>query len=313
MKKFTFIFLSFILIFSACDNKPTIIGSGSSFAYPVYNLWSYEFSKYQINYQSTGSGAGQSQIKQKVIDFGGSDEQLTNEELNKFNLIQFPTLISGIVLSFNLPNINSLRLNPEVLSKIYLGKITEWNDNKIKELNPNIDLPNVHIQTIHRADSSGTTLIFTKYLSDISSEWNDKFKYGKSIQWINGIGAKGNEGVSVNIQQIKGSIGYVEYYYSLSNNLKIISLFNKDENFVLPNIESFKSSSNYFAIDENGLINTVNMKGENSWPITGITFVLLRKDNVKNNMIKEFFKWGMIENNKPIEEMGYLVYPKIEF
>ncbi len=286
------------------QKQPEIInGAGATFPYPIYAQWAYKYEKLtrvKINYQSIGSGGGVAQIKAKTVDFGASDAPLTQKELDEIGLIQFPMVIGGVVPVINLNGVpqGSVKLTPEILADIYLGKIKQWNDARLKTLNPDVQLPSKAITTVHRADGSGTTWIFTNYLSKVSAEWKEKVGFGKAVAWpkANSVAGKGNEGVASFVKNVEGSIGYVEYAYALQNNMNYVQLRNKAGHFVKPLIESFQAAAanadwenapGYYLV-------LTDQPGENSWPITGASFILLYKeqnDKAHARAILEYFDW----------------------
>lgn len=233
--------LSMLPLAAASGADISINGAGASFPAPVYRVWSYNFGqstggKIEVNYQSSGSGAGINQIKDRTIDFGGSDNPLTKEELDKANLCQFPMLTGGVVVIANLRGVKpgALKLDQPTLAGIFLGRITRWNDPAIAALNPGVKLPKIKITVVRRSDSSGTSFIFTNYLSKISKEWNDTVGAGPAVKWPVGIGGQKNPGVCNNVARINGSIGYTEYTYAVEAKLSMVALKNKDGNFVAP-------------------------------------------------------------------------------
>jgi len=260
-----------------------ITGAGASFPAPVYAKWAEAYQKAtgnKMNYQSIGSGGGIKQINAKTVDFGASDMPLTPEALEKDGLMQFPTVIGGEVLVFNVAGIKSgeLRLTPTVLADIYLGKIVKWNDKAIADLNPKLALPDQAIAVVRRADGSGTTFIFTNYLSKVSPEWKSKVGEGTAVQWPVGLGGKGNEGVSAFVQRIPGSIGYVEYAYALENKMPYAMLQNADGAWPVPNEASFKAAAGHADWHKAKFYEILtNEPGKDSWPITGATFILMHK------------------------------------
>ena len=281
MKKFfgILILLSGLLMAGMVQAEMIINGAGASFPYPVYAKWAHkyhELNKVKVNYQSIGSGGGISQIKAKTVDFGGSDDPLKADELKKDDLAQFPTLIGGVVPIINLPGITAgqITLSPAVLADIFLGKIKDWNDPAIAKLNPKVKLPSQAITIVHRADGSGTTWIFTNYLSKVSPEWQEKVGNNKSVSWPTGVGAKGNEGVANNVKQVAGSIGYVEYAYATINKIPHINLINKAGKVVTPNMASFKAAaaSADWKSAPGFYVVLTDQAGENTWPIAGATF-----------------------------------------
>ena len=225
-----------------------ISGAGATFPYPVYAKWAEAYAKntgIKMNYQSIGSGGGIKQITAKTVDFGASDAPLTAQQLDKEGLLQFPMVMGGVVPVVNLPGIDAgqLKLTPSVLADIFLGKIKNWNDGSIAALNPGLSLPSQHITVVHRSDGSGTTWIFTNYLSKVSSQWKSSVGNDKAVAWPAGVGGKGNEGVASYVSRIKGSIGYVEYAYALQNRMASVKLANRDGNFVDPTSESFQAAA----------------------------------------------------------------------
>ena len=314
-----FLFLSFISILIAGKKSPTINGAGASFPYPLYAQWSYKYNQLtgvEINYQSIGSGGGIRQIKAKTVDFGASDAPLKAEELQQFGLIQFPLVMGGIVPVVNIKGIEAgqLKLAPNILADIFLGVINKWNDPAIQELNPDLKLPNKAITVVHRADGSGTTWIFTNYLFQVSQEWANKIGAGKAVSWPVGIGGKGNEGVASYVKRVNGSIGYVELAYAMQNNLSYILLKNKNGHYVAPTKE------NCMAAAENAdwqnapgfYIVLVNQPGENSWPITGASFIIIYKEQTDMTIAAEmlkFFYWCYKHGKEKALELDYIPIP----
>jgi len=297
----------------------TINGAGASFPYPAYAKWAHQYHelhKVKINYQSIGSGGGIAQIKAKTVDFGGSDDPLKVEDLDKSGLVQFPTLIGGIVPIINIKGVTSgqLQLTPEVLNDIFLKKITKWNDPAIAKINPNVKLPDQAITIVHRSDGSGTTWIFTNYLSKVSKEWKEKVGNNKSVSWPTGVGAKGNEGVANNVKQVDGAIGYVEYAYAAINKIPFAKLANAAGKYVDPGMESFsaaaaaadwKNAPGFYMV-------LTNQPGEKSWPIVGATFILVHKDQMDGDKAKtmlKFFDWCFKHGDKVAEELHYVPIP----
>jgi phosphate transport system substrate-binding protein len=295
-----------------------ITGAGASFPAPIYAKWADAYHKAtgnQVNYQSIGSGGGIKQITAKTVDFGASDMPLVPEELEKKGLMQFPTVIGGEVLAINLPGIKSgeLRLSPTVLADIYLGKIKKWNDEALAKLNPKLSLPDQDIAVVRRSDGSGTTFIFTNYLSKVSPEWKEKVGSSTAVQWPVGLGGKGNEGVSAFVQRIPGAIGYVEYAYALTNNMTYALLQNSEGNYPMPNAESFKAAAAYANWTKAAFYEILtNEPGKNSWPIVGATFILMHKvqDNgAQAQEVLKFFDWDYKNGDKMAEELVYVPLP----
>lgn len=284
------------LILSSASNAAEITGAGATFPYPVYSKWADSYKKEtgtQINYQSIGSGAGIKQIQAKTVTFGASDMPLEQKDLDKDGLFQFPTVIGGNVIAYNIEGINSkeLVLSGEVIADIYLGKIKKWNDERIFKLNPYLKLPSTNIVVVRRSDGSGTTYIFSKYLSSISKEWDNSVGTGTALEWPVGVGAKGNEGVSANVQQTKNSIGYVEYAYAKQNNLSYSAISIKDK-VVAPSKQSFQ---------------------DNSWPITAPTYIIMYKNPINEANQKEafkFFEWAYTKGDSIADELDYVPLSK---
>jgi len=299
--------------------SPVINGAGASFPYPLYAKWAYDYeqiTKIKVNYQSIGSGGGIAQIKAKTVDFGASDAPLTKEELDQAGLIQFPMIIGGVVLVVNLKGVKSgeLKLTPELLADIFLGKITRWNDPAILKVNPKLKIPHQSIIVVRRSDGSGTTWIFTNYLDKVSKEWHEKVGTDKSVAWPCGVGGKGNEGVAQYVQQISGGIGYVEFAYALENNMTWTLLQNKAGKFVAPTIETFQSAgANADWQNAPGFYMLLtDQPGENSWPITGASYILIHKNQTSpgaKEMLK-FFSWCLKNGAGTAEKLHYVPIPK---
>jgi phosphate transport system substrate-binding protein len=297
-----------------------INGAGATFPYPVYAQWAYEYKNLtgtQINYQSIGSGGGIAQIKAKTVHFGASDAPLKPEELEEHGLIQFPMVMGGVVPVVNIKGIKAgeLKLTAELLADIFLGKITKWNDEAIRMINPKLDLPDKAITVVHRADGSGTTWIFTNYLMKVSRNWNEKVGFGKAVDWPTGIGGKGNEGVAAYVKRVNGSIGYVEFAYALQNDMSYGLLQNQAGQFVSPTIETFQAAAanadwenakGYYLV-------LTDQPGESSWPITGATFILVYKEQKDSALAKamlEYFAWCFEYGGGFAEKLHYVPMPK---
>jgi phosphate transport system substrate-binding protein len=297
-----------------------ISGAGATFPYPLYAKWADTYKKETgigLNYQSIGSGGGIKQIQQKTVTFGASDMPLEPKELAKSGLVQFPTVVGGDVPVVNLEGVkpNDLVLDGPTLANIFLGKIAKWDDPAIQKLNPNLKLPSNAIAVVHRSDGSGTTFIFTDYLSKVSQDWADNVGASTSVQWPVGIGAKGNEGVSNNVIQTKGAIGYVEYAYAKENNMTTVSMVNKDGKVVKPEASAFQAAAahaDWEKADSYYVILT-NEPGPESWPIAGATFILTYKQppNVDNTAAAlKFFDWAYSQGGKMAEDLDYVPLPK---
>lgn len=295
-----------------------VTGAGATFPAPIYGKWADAYQKAtgnKINYQSVGSGAGLKQIKAKTVDFGASDMPLKPEELEKEGLQQFPTVIGGVVPVVSVPGIKpgDLKLTGPVLADIYLGKISKWNDKAIAALNPKLALPDQPIAVVRRADGSGTTFIFTNYLSKVSAEWKTKVSEGTAVQWPTGTGGKGNEGVSAFVQQLPGSIGYVEYAYAKQNKMAYVVMQNAAGSFVSPDDLAFKAAAAGAEWTKSGFYEILtNQPGKDAWPITGATFILMHKVQDKPQQAAEtlkFFDWAYKNGGKLAEELDYVALP----
>ncbi|MBI5453166.1 MAG: phosphate ABC transporter substrate-binding protein PstS [Deltaproteobacteria bacterium] len=297
-----------------------INGAGATFPYPLYSKWAYEYAKktgMNMNYQSIGSGGGIKQIKAKTVDFGASDAPLFVKDLEESGLIQFPAAIGGVVPVVNLKGVKpgQIKLTPEVLADIYLGKITKWNDKRLSELNPGVEFPEDSITVVHRSDGSGTTWIFTNYLDKVSREWHDKAGFGTAVNWPAGVGGKGNEGVATYVKRIKNTIGYVEYAYALQNKLTHTRMQNREKAFVEPSIESFMSAASGadWKNTPGFAVVLTDQPGKNSWPIAGATFILVHKNATKceNTMaVLEFFDWAYENGSEMAKALDYVPIPK---
>src|SRR6476619_6054916 len=296
-----------------------ISGAGATFPYPVYAKWADAYKKETgngLNYQSIGSGGGIKQITAKTVTFGATDMPLKPEQLAKDGLVQFPTVIGGDIPVVNLQDIKSgdLKLDGPTLAKIFLGEIKTWNDPAIQKLNPSAKLPSQAIVVVHRSDGSGTTFIWTDYLSKVSADWKSKVGANTSVEWPVGIGAKGNEGVANNVANTKGSIGYVEYAYAKQNKMTTVSMINKDGKTVAPSAASFQAaaaSADWEKADGFYVILT-DEPGAGSWPIAGATFILIHKQPADQAAAAEalkFFNWAYAKGDKMAEDLDYVPMP----
>ncbi len=311
---------SIICLGAAQSQAVTINGAGASFPAPVYRVWTYSFGEKSgntINYQSLGSGAGIAQIKGKTVDFGATDEPLEKEELDKNNLFQFPMLMGGVVPVVNLPGMKDgdLKLTPELLADIFLGKIKQWNDDEIMKLNPGLKIASIPVTVAHRSDGSGTTWIFTNYLTKVSKEWADKAGCGKAVKWPAGIGGQKNPGVVNVVKKTVGAIGYVEYTYAVESKLSCVSLKNKSGSFVKPSMESFRAAGeNADWKNAPGFYMVLtDQAGEKSWPITGVTYILLQKkpsDKAKASEMVKYFKWCFKDGAAMAQKLNYVPIPE---
>ncbi len=304
----------------------TINGAGASFPAPIYQTWAQEFAKknpnIQINYQSVGSGAGRRQFVARTVDFGATDSVPRPEEISQIEgeanppkgMVAVPMVGGAVVAAYNIPGVGpELRLSRLALVNIFLGKIKNWNDSLLAGLNPGVTLPDLPITVVHRSDGSGTTDIFTTHLNAISPEWRQKVGRGASVNWPVGVGARGNEGVSEQIKQIAGSIGYVEFGYAKLNNLSIARLENRSGKFVTPNVETEKAALARIQLDERLLGVDPDPAGENSYPIVGYTWILAYKVYPKAETakaVREFLRYGLTEGQSFAEPLGYVPLPE---
>jgi len=295
-----------------------ITGAGASFPAPLYAKWAADYNKatgVKINYQSVGSGAGIKQIEAKTVDFGASDMPLTDEDLAKNGLMQFPTVMGGVVAVVNVKGIapGQLKLTGQVLGDIYLGKIVKWNNAAIKALNPTLALPDAAIAQVRRADGSGTTFIFTNYLSKVNAEWKSKVGEGTAVNWPVGAGGKGNEGVSAFVGRLPNSIGYVEYSYAKQNKMAYTLLQNAGGNFVAPDEKTFKAAAAGANWSQSFYQILTNQSGKDAWPITGATFILMHKSQDKSanaSATLKFFQWAYKNGDKVALDLDYVPMPK---
>ena len=296
-----------------------ISGAGASFPFPIYTKWADAYKKETgvgLNYQSIGSGGGIKQIQNKTVTFGATDMPLKAEQLQKDGLIQFPTVLGGVVPVVNIDGVKSgdIVLDGATLAKIFLGEIKTWNDAAIQKLNASVKLPAQPIVIVHRSDGSGTTFLFTDYLSKVSADWKSKVGASTAVEWPGGIGAKGNEGVANNVAQTKGSIGYVEYAYAKQNKLVYTKLINKDGKAVDPTAETFMAAAagaNWEAAPGFGVILT-NEVGAKSWPIAGATFILMHKvprDSAASKEALKFFAWAYDKGDQMAVDLDYVPMP----
>ena len=294
-------------------------GAGATFPYPIYAKWAEAYKTATgngLNYQSIGSGGGIKQIKAKTVDFGASDMPLKQEDLDAEGLIQFPAIMGGVVPVINLEGVKpgQIKMTGEVVAGIYLGKITKWNAPEIAALNPGVKLPATDITVVHRADGSGTSFLFTDYLSKVSPDFKTTVGAGTAVKWPVGVGGKGNEGVAANVQRIKGSIGYVEYAYAKKNNMQYTQLKNRDGVFVSPDDENFKAAAagaDWAKTPGFGVVLT-DQAGKASWPITGASFILMHKtqaDGVKGKEVLKFFDWAYKNGGAMAADLDYVAMP----
>ncbi len=294
-----------------------LTGAGASFPAPLYSKWADAYdkaTKVQVNYQSVGSGAGIKQIKVKTVDFGASDMPLTDQELAQDGLVQFPTVIGGVVPVVNIKGVRpgQVRLTGPLLADIYLGKINRWNDAAIKALNRDVALPDAPISVVRRADGSGTTFIFTDYLSKVSADWKARVGEGTAVNWPTGTGGKGNEGVSVFVQRLDNSIGYVEYAYAKQNKMSYVLLGNREGHFVEPMDVNFKAAAAGADWSRTFYQLLTDEPGKQAWPITGATFILMHKVQdrpAQGAAALKFFDWAYGHGDQMAADLDYVPMP----
>jgi len=319
-----------VLLTAACGTKSgneaepagsvqQITGAGSTFVYPVLSAWAADYHDQAgtaVNYQSIGSGGGISQVKAGTVDFGATDQPLGSDELVQSNLAQFPVVIGGIVAVVNIPGLASgqLKLTGPLLADIYAGKVKNWSDPVIARVNPGVKLPNANIAVVHRSDGSGTTFNFTHYLSQVSPAWKSGAGEGKTVSWPTGVGGKGNEGVAGYVKQIPNSIGYVEYAYVVQNKMTYAQLQNAAGTFVSPSADTFSNaaqSANWAQAKDFNLVMT-NASGQNAYPITATTFILMPKqpkDKAKSDAAIAFFRYALEKGQSQANSLDYVPLP----
>ena len=314
MKKLITVLLSVVAF---CATAQEITGAGATFPAPLYSKWASEYNKatnIKINYQSVGSGAGIKQIESKTVAFGASDMPLTDDKLAASGLFQFPTAIGGVVPVVNVKGIDAgqLKLSGAVLADVFLGKITKWDDAAIKALNPTLTLPSQDITVVRRADGSGTTFIWTNYLSKVSKEFKETIGEGTAVNWKTGAGGKGNEGVSAMVRQLPGSLGYVEYAYVKQAKMNWVQVQNATGTWVAPTEDTFKAAAANADWNKSYYQILTNQAGKDAWPITGATFILvyLKPDDVaKSKTALTFFDWAFANGDKAADELDYVALP----
>ena len=295
-----------------------INGAGATFPYPIYSKWFDEYAKVdpsvRFNYQSIGSGGGQKQIMAQTVDFGASDGPMSDDNLSKApgKILHIPTVAGAVVVTYNLAGNPSLKLDGDTVAGIYLGQIKKWNDPKIAALNPGAKLPDQEIVVVHRSDGSGTTFIFTDYLSKVSGEWKQKAGNNTSVNWPTGIGGKGNEGVSGQVKQTPGAIGYVELIYALQNKMPYADVKNASGQFIKPTIESVTAALRTANIPDDFRFSMTNAPGNDAYPIAGATWLLVyeqQKDPAKGKKLVEFLKWAMTKGEGMAKDLNYAPLP----
>lgn len=298
-----------------------IVGAGASFPYPLYSKWFDVYAKMfdvKVNYQSIGSGGGIKQLENMTVDFAGSDAFLSEEEMKGFSggALHIPTALGGVAVIYNLPVEQQIKLTPEVLVEIFMGKIKTWQDAKLKEINPDVKFPNLPIIPVYRSDGSGTTFIFTDYLCKVSAEWKEKIGQGKTVQWSAGIGGKGNEGVAGSVKQMPGSIGYVEVIYAEKNKLKYALLKNKAGNFAAPALAGITEAANV-PLPDDLRVSITDTDSPQGYPISGFTWIIVYAEQKygersveKAKALKHLLKWCVTDAQTYNETLLYAPLPK---
>ena len=314
MKKLFAILLAAITFAATAQD---ITGAGATFPAPLYSQWASEYNKstgVKINYQSVGSGAGIKQIEAKTVVFGASDMPLTDDKLTALGLFQFPTVIGGVVPVINVTGIDAgqMKLTGTLIADIFLGKITKWNDPAIKALNPTLPLPDQAITVVRRADGSGTTFIWTNYLSKVSKEFKETIGEGTAVSWKVGAGGKGNEGVAAMVKQLPGTLGYVEFAYVKQNKMNWVNIQNSAGTWVAPTEDAFRAAAANADWNKSYYQILTNQAGKEAWPITGATFILvyIKPDDIaKSKVALTFFDWAYSNGDKAADDLDYVSLP----
>jgi phosphate transport system substrate-binding protein len=317
MKKTLFALLAIAGAAAAADTT-LINGAGATFPFPIYSKWFSDYNKahpnVQINYQSIGSGGGIKQITERTVDFGATDAVMSNEEMQKAPGIQhIPTVMGAVVVIYNVPGVRELKLTPQTLAGIFLGKITKWNDPALAAENKGLNLPDSPIVVAHRSDGSGTTAVFTDYLAKVSPDWKAGPGAGKSVNWPAGLGGKGNEGVTGIVKQTEGGIGYVELAYANQNKLAVAELKNKSGAFVKPSLESVSAAAAHAQVPDDYRVSITDAEGKDAWPISAFTYLLVYKDQrdtAKGDALLKFIWWAVHDGQKTAPSLDYAPLPQ---
>jgi len=316
MKKLLLMVVALLMFAVPAFAGVALNGAGATFPYPLYSKWFYSYEKetgVKINYQSIGSGGGIAQVKAGTVDFGASDAPLKGEDLRAAGLFQFPMVAGVVAVVYNLPGVaNGLKLSSQNMASIYLGRIKKWSDPAIAKDNPGVKLPDMPVIVAHRSDGSGTTNIFTWYLSDVSADWKARVGSGTAVDWPAGIGGKGNEGVAGIVRQTRGAIGYVELAYAKQNKIPYAMVGNRDGNFVNPSDDTCKAAAANAFIPDDFYVKFTNSSGENSYPIAGFTFLIVHKnikDHAKGEAFMKFIDWAYKNGDKDASSLDYVPLP----
>jgi len=313
------VLLTLLAIAGAAAASGTVLinGAGATFPFPIYSKWFSEYNKahpeVRINYQSIGSGGGIKQITERTVDFGASDAPMSNEEMQKASGIQhIPTVMGAVVVIYNAPGIQELKLTPQSLSAIFLGRISKWNDPALARDNPSAKLPDLAITVAHRSDGSGTTAVFTDYLAKVSPEWKAGPGAGKSVNWPAGLGGKGNEGVTGLVKQTEGAIGYVELAYASQNKLPMADLKNQAGEFARPSLQSVSAAAESVQMPDDYRVSITDSPGKGVWPISAFTYLLVYKDQpdgAKGDALLKFIWWAVHDGQKTAASLDYAPLP----
>jgi phosphate transport system substrate-binding protein len=307
------------LLVGSAAAQTTLVGAGATFPYPIYSKWFSEYKKLhpdvEINYQSIGSGGGIRQVTSGTVDFGATDGPMSDEQLaaSKIKIQHIPTVLGADVPAYNIPGVKeTLKFSPDVLANIFLGKITTWNDPQIQKLNPDVKLPNQNINVVHRSDGSGTTYIWTDYLSKVSPEWKSTVGKGTAVKWPVGIGGKGNEGVAGTIRAIDGAIGYIELIYALQNNISFGAVKNASGNFVKADLDNTSAAAAGVKIPDDYRVSITNSPNKDAYPIASFTWLLIPKppkDPKNAPVLKDFLRWMLQDGEKMASQLKYAPLP----
>jgi phosphate transport system substrate-binding protein len=314
------VFLCLFVLASCAFAQTTLNGAGATFPYPIYSKWFSEYhtlhSDIQINYQSIGSGGGIRQVQAGTVDFGATDGPMSDEQIaqSKVKVLHVPTVLGAVVPAYNIPGVSAdVKFTPDALAGIFLGKISKWNDQAISSANPGVHLPDQNITVIHRSDGSGTTYIFTDYLSKVNKQWADSVGRNTSVKWPVGIGGKGNEGVAGSIRQLPGSIGYIELIYALQNKIPYGVVENSSKNFIKASLESTTAAVAGVKMPADFRVSITNSPAKNAYPIASFTWLLIPthpSDANKGRILKDFLYWMLDKGQTMVEALSYAPLPK---